>query len=150
MHYVLNLLTLSMTISNLPSLIQSLSNPPFQCLASLPDINQGAKIIIATAITTAAALITVLARFYMRVRLIHNVGWDDYTMALSGFRLIFVMSFTMWSNCQFRWLIFRNDVLSNSSSATPKNSSYLDIKAGKPGTKKKKRKEIVKGHLELR
>ncbi|KAJ5483430.1 hypothetical protein N7530_002676 [Penicillium desertorum] len=50
---------------------------------SLPDVNQGPRIIIATAITTVAALITVLARFYVRVFLIRNVGWDDYTMALT-------------------------------------------------------------------
>lgn len=65
--------------------------------ASPPDINQGAKIIIATAITTAAALITVLARFYVRVRLLHNVGWDDYTIALTmllsvcGFAIIAII-----------------------------------------------------------
>ncbi|KAJ6123881.1 hypothetical protein N7471_011198 [Penicillium samsonianum] len=50
---------------------------------SLPDVNQGPRIIIATAITTVAALITVLARFYVRICLIRNVGWDDYTMALT-------------------------------------------------------------------
>ena len=48
-----------------------------------PDVNQGPRIIIATAITTAAALFTVLARFYVRIFLIRNVGWDDYTMALT-------------------------------------------------------------------
>jgi hypothetical protein len=51
--------------------------------ASLQDVNQGPKIIIATGITTAAALITVLARFYVRIFLIRNVGWDDYIMALT-------------------------------------------------------------------
>ncbi|KAJ5502236.1 hypothetical protein N7463_005110 [Penicillium fimorum] len=51
--------------------------------ASLQDVNQGPRIIIATAITTGAALLTVLARFYVRVFLIRNVGWDDYTMALT-------------------------------------------------------------------
>ncbi|KAJ5963583.1 uncharacterized protein N7479_003459 [Penicillium vulpinum] len=51
--------------------------------ANPPDVNHGPKIIIATAITTAAALITVLARFYVRIYLIRNVGWDDHTMALT-------------------------------------------------------------------
>ncbi|KGO40142.1 hypothetical protein PEX1_017250 [Penicillium expansum] len=51
--------------------------------ANLPDVNHGPRIIIATAITTFAALITVLARFYVRVYLIRNVGWDDYIMALT-------------------------------------------------------------------
>ena len=51
--------------------------------AGLPDVDQGSRIIIATAITTVAALITVLARFYVRVFVIRNVGWDDYTMGLT-------------------------------------------------------------------
>ncbi|KAJ5193983.1 hypothetical protein N7491_001314 [Penicillium cf. griseofulvum] len=51
--------------------------------ASLQDVNQGPRILIATGITTGAALITVLARFYVRIVLIRNVGWDDYIMALT-------------------------------------------------------------------
>jgi hypothetical protein len=51
--------------------------------AGLPDDNQGPNIIIATAITTVVALVTVLARFYVRVFIIRNVGWDDYTMGLT-------------------------------------------------------------------
>lgn len=51
--------------------------------SGLPDINNGPRIIIATAITTFIALILVLARFYVRVFLIRNVGWDDYIMALT-------------------------------------------------------------------
>lgn len=47
------------------------------------DINQGPRILIATAITTAAALITVIARFYVRICIIRNVGWDDYIMGLT-------------------------------------------------------------------
>ncbi|KAJ5570964.1 hypothetical protein N7535_004624 [Penicillium sp. DV-2018c] len=49
----------------------------------LPDINQGPRILIATAITTVAALTVVLARFYVRIFLIRNVGWDDYAMGLT-------------------------------------------------------------------
>ncbi|KAK9860317.1 hypothetical protein MYU51_010807 [Penicillium brevicompactum] len=58
------------------------------------DINQGPRILIATAITTAAALFTVLARFYVRIFIIRNLGWDDYIMGLTmllsacGFALI--------------------------------------------------------------
>ena len=49
----------------------------------LRDDNQGPRILIATAITTAAALIVVCARFYVRIFLIRNVGWDDYVMGLT-------------------------------------------------------------------
>ncbi|CAG8077793.1 unnamed protein product [Penicillium olsonii] len=49
----------------------------------LHDDNQGPRILIATAITTAAALIVVCARFYVRIFLIRNVGWDDYVMGLT-------------------------------------------------------------------
>ncbi|KAJ5787195.1 hypothetical protein N7457_002185 [Penicillium paradoxum] len=59
-----------------------------------PDVDHGTRILVATAITTAAAIITVLARFYVRIFIIHNIGWDDYimgfTMLLSacGFAII--------------------------------------------------------------
>lgn len=49
----------------------------------LPDVDHGPRIIIATAITTFVALILVLARFYVRMFLIRNVGWDDYVMGLT-------------------------------------------------------------------
>ncbi|CAG7990594.1 unnamed protein product [Penicillium salamii] len=52
-------------------------------LGGLQDENQGPRIIIATAITTAAALIVVIARFYVRICIIRNVGWDDYVMGLT-------------------------------------------------------------------
>jgi hypothetical protein len=51
--------------------------------AGLPDVNQGWRILLATGITTFVALILVLARFYVRIFIIRNVGWDDYTMALT-------------------------------------------------------------------
>ncbi|PYH74310.1 integral membrane family protein [Aspergillus vadensis CBS 113365] len=62
--------------------------------AGLPDVSQGPQILAATSITTAFALLTVLARMYVRVFFIRNVGPDDYimvlTMALSlgGFAVI--------------------------------------------------------------
>ncbi|GKZ90217.1 hypothetical protein AnigIFM59636_001897 [Aspergillus niger] len=62
--------------------------------AGLPDVSQAPQILAATSITTAFALLTVLARMYVRVFFIRNVGLDDYimvlTMALSlaGFAVI--------------------------------------------------------------
>lgn len=44
--------------------------------AGLPDINRGPDIIAATTVTTVVALITVLARLYVRVGIIRNVGLD--------------------------------------------------------------------------
>ncbi|PYH87383.1 hypothetical protein BO71DRAFT_367420 [Aspergillus ellipticus CBS 707.79] len=62
--------------------------------AGLPDVSQAAKILAATSITTGVALATVLARLYVRVFIIRNVGLDDYIMlltmllSLSGFAII--------------------------------------------------------------
>ncbi|KAJ5105462.1 hypothetical protein NUU61_002809 [Penicillium alfredii] len=62
--------------------------------AGLPDINHGPRIIVGTAITTGLALLSVLARLYVRFFVIRNVGLDDYTMAftmllsLCGFAII--------------------------------------------------------------
>lgn len=44
--------------------------------AGLPDVSQGPQILAATSITTAFALLTVLARMYVRVFFIRNVGPD--------------------------------------------------------------------------
>ncbi|KAF1940907.1 hypothetical protein EJ02DRAFT_378708 [Clathrospora elynae] len=45
-----------------------------------PDENQGPNILSATLTVTSVALITVLARLYVRLRMIRNFGWDDYAM----------------------------------------------------------------------
>lgn len=42
----------------------------------LPDENRGPDILIGTTIVTAFALITVVARLYVRIALIRNVGLD--------------------------------------------------------------------------
>ncbi|GAT26924.1 integral membrane protein PTH11-like [Aspergillus luchuensis] len=52
--------------------------------AGLPDVSQGPQILAATSITTAFALLTVLARMYVRVFFIQNVGPDS----LGGFAVI--------------------------------------------------------------
>lgn len=46
----------------------------------LPDEDQGPVILGATLTVTIAALITMATRLYVRVRMIRNVGWDDYVM----------------------------------------------------------------------
>ncbi|KAH7127010.1 hypothetical protein B0J11DRAFT_291617 [Dendryphion nanum] len=46
----------------------------------LPDENEGHQILAATLTVTIVALITMVARLYVRVRMIKNMGWDDYTM----------------------------------------------------------------------
>ncbi|PLB47462.1 integral membrane family protein [Aspergillus steynii IBT 23096] len=51
--------------------------------AGLPDDNQGPRILAATTIATGCAFITVLARVYVRLFVIRNVGLDDYTMILT-------------------------------------------------------------------
>ncbi|KAF4171500.1 hypothetical protein CNMCM8694_004036 [Aspergillus lentulus] len=60
--------------------------------SGLPDENRGPVILAATSIVTISALLTVLARMYVRVFMIRNVGADDYTMALT-----MVLSLTGWA-----------------------------------------------------
>ncbi|KAH9871791.1 hypothetical protein J1614_006048 [Plenodomus biglobosus] len=45
-----------------------------------PDEQQGPTILGATLTVTLAALITMIARLYVRIKLIRNVGCDDYVM----------------------------------------------------------------------
>jgi hypothetical protein len=42
----------------------------------LPDVNEGSRILVATAITTFLALATVLARVYVRLFIVRNFGLD--------------------------------------------------------------------------
>jgi hypothetical protein len=41
-----------------------------------PDINEGPTILGVTLSVTTVALISTIARFYVRIRMIRNVGWD--------------------------------------------------------------------------
>lgn len=41
-----------------------------------PDENQGPTIMAATLTVTVAALITMIARLYVRLSMIRNIGWD--------------------------------------------------------------------------
>jgi hypothetical protein len=44
--------------------------------AMRPDINEGPTILGVTLSVTTVALISTIARFYVRIRMIRNVGWD--------------------------------------------------------------------------
>lgn len=46
----------------------------------LPNEDQGPVILGATLTVTTAALITLVTRLYVRIRMIHNMGWDDFVM----------------------------------------------------------------------
>ncbi|KAJ5062481.1 hypothetical protein J3E72DRAFT_187717 [Bipolaris maydis] len=48
-----------------------------------PDENQGPTILGTTLSVFILAVMTTIARLYVRIRMIRNVGWDDYTMILS-------------------------------------------------------------------
>lgn len=45
-----------------------------------PDINHGPTILAVSWIECGLALVAVITRMYCRAKLIHNVGWDDWTM----------------------------------------------------------------------
>ncbi|KAF6808452.1 integral membrane family protein [Colletotrichum plurivorum] len=65
-------------------------------LVSNPAQNEGPKILAATLTVTAAALIVVLARLYVRIGIIHSFGTDDavttFAMATSIAGVAFVVS----------------------------------------------------------
>ena len=44
--------------------------------AGLPDENEGPKILASTGTLTVLALTTLIARMYVRIRMVENVGWD--------------------------------------------------------------------------
>lgn len=52
----------------------SLGGPP--PLISAPEDNEGSRILAATIATTVPAFITVVMRLFVRLGMIHNVGWD--------------------------------------------------------------------------
>jgi hypothetical protein len=48
-----------------------------------PNENQGPTILGATLTVTIAALLTTIARLYVRMRMIRNVGWDvSYSISI--------------------------------------------------------------------
>jgi hypothetical protein len=47
-----------------------------EALPVRPNENQGPTILGATMTVTIAALITMIARLYVRLRMIRNIGWD--------------------------------------------------------------------------
>ncbi|KZM28652.1 uncharacterized protein EKO05_0010129 [Ascochyta rabiei] len=49
----------------------------------VPNEDQGPAILGATLTVTIAALITMVTRLFVRIRMIRNVGWDDYVMVSS-------------------------------------------------------------------
>ncbi|KAH8732978.1 hypothetical protein GQ44DRAFT_781737 [Phaeosphaeriaceae sp. PMI808] len=60
------------------TLIERQGPPP--TIPFRPNENQGPAILGATLAFTIFALLTVIARLYVRIRMIRNVGWDDYVM----------------------------------------------------------------------
>jgi hypothetical protein len=53
-----------------------MSTPAHLGGAGLPDDNRGPNILAAVSITTGAALVVVLARLYVRLFIVRNVGLD--------------------------------------------------------------------------
>lgn len=53
-----------------------------------PNENQGPTILGATLTVTIAALLTTIARLYVRMRMIRNVGWD-VSCSISIWRAIY-------------------------------------------------------------
>lgn len=51
------------------------ASPPYSELD-----NKGTQILCVLIITTTLALIAFALRMYVRLRIIKNTGWDDYTM----------------------------------------------------------------------
>ncbi|KAL1799532.1 hypothetical protein ACET3X_003569 [Alternaria dauci] len=45
--------------------------------------NEGTTILTSTLAVTTVAMITTIARLYVRIKMIRNVGWDDYMMLLT-------------------------------------------------------------------
>jgi len=50
----------------------------------IPAENNIPTILATTASLTAIALSVVLLRFYVRIFMLKNFGWDDWVMALTG------------------------------------------------------------------
>lgn len=57
--------------------------PDLPPLPSNPDENAGPQILGVILGTTSVALVTVLARFYVRTFMVKALGWDDFFMGLA-------------------------------------------------------------------
>ncbi|KAF2496333.1 hypothetical protein BU16DRAFT_609132 [Lophium mytilinum] len=57
-----------------------MATPP---IPNYPNENAGPTILATCGTVTALALITLAIRLFVRIRMIRNVGWDDYTMIVA-------------------------------------------------------------------
>ncbi|KAK0648212.1 hypothetical protein B0T16DRAFT_113643 [Cercophora newfieldiana] len=61
------------------------------------DVDRGPVILAVTIVTTVLALIVVALRIWVRLKIVKNVGWDDYTIIGASFLAILVMIFEIIS-----------------------------------------------------
>lgn len=54
-----------------------------QSAAEDGDQNRGPELLAVTWVFTILALFVVIAKFYTKVRVLHNTGFDDWLVALS-------------------------------------------------------------------
>ncbi|OCL11955.1 hypothetical protein AOQ84DRAFT_313007 [Glonium stellatum] len=52
-------------------------------VVNYPNEDQGPTILAITLTVTSLALVTLIIRLFVRIRMIRNVGWDDYMMVLA-------------------------------------------------------------------
>jgi hypothetical protein len=58
-------------------------------LLSMPDENKGPEVLVSCTVVTVVALILVVARMYVRVKVVKSVGLDDYAILASMVRRLF-------------------------------------------------------------
>ncbi|PVI03374.1 hypothetical protein DM02DRAFT_612305 [Periconia macrospinosa] len=69
-----------------------MADPGAKPMPHHPYENEGPRILGATMTVTVLAMITMIARLFVRLRIIQNVGWDDYMM-------IFAMTLSIAGQC---------------------------------------------------
>lgn len=72
----------------------------------VPDENRGSGFLACSTIITVAALITVTLRFYVRARIVHAVGWDDWIILLAMVTVVVYLQFVISMATYFLLRVF--------------------------------------------
>jgi hypothetical protein len=71
--------------------------------AMRPNVNEGPTILALTLSVTTVALISTIARFYVRIKMIKNVGWDVSGSSMALWTLTDIFARTMLWFHQWSW-----------------------------------------------
>lgn len=83
------------------------------------DENRGSGFLACSAVITVAALTTVTLRFYVRARIVHAVGWDDWIILLAMVTVVLYIDFVTSITADFLRRVFLSSCWLSAQNRSP-------------------------------